>query len=217
MRKELIQAMVDIKHSIIRPFSRSEYHIKAGYLHRKTVPHFDDTSFKDEYQNKVYQKAKFILEENKYSKILDVGCGSAYKLFKFFKQFNFTGVEVGPTLSYLKEKYPKNRFVNFEEIKNENFDIIICSDVIEHVEKPDEFLVEISNIEFEYLFLSTPAREFLPKKYHSGPPRNIHHYREWTTQEFNLFVEDYFHIEESILIEPEDATLLLICTKKSRT
>ncbi len=62
----------------------NEYMIPVEYIIRdKRIPH-DDRNFKDEYQNGVCLEAKSIVIDNNYKKIVDVGCGSAFKLLKYF-------------------------------------------------------------------------------------------------------------------------------------
>lgn len=203
-----------LKYMKLRLTSPSRYGIKKGYVHRSSVPHFDDSPYKDEYQDKVYKEAYEILRIQNYRSVLDIGCGSAYKLIKYFDGVSFVGVEIEPTLTFLKNKYSNKEFSNLVEVSSRKFDLVICSDVIEHIERPDLFLENISQLDFDTLVISTPAREFLSEKSQNGPPSNSHHFREWTTEEFREFLSSYFLIQTSTLIEPEDATLLVVCKKK---
>ena len=61
------------------------YCIDENYISRRQNSHHDDTKFKDEYQNEVYSTARFYLDLVLGKNILDIGCGSGYKLLKFFK------------------------------------------------------------------------------------------------------------------------------------
>ena len=182
-----------------------EYHIKRGYVHRVSVPHYDDTDNKDEWQDGVYAFAKEVFTKNFFTSVLDIGCGSAYKLFKYFDEVEFTGVEVEPTLSFLRNKYSDQEWLYLEQIRRERlFDLVILSDVIEHIERPDEFLRLIKKrIKFKYLIISTPERDLIKGKYNYGPPTNKHHYREWNKVEFNKFISDYFIINKHFYIHNE--------------
>lgn len=194
-------------------FDKGEYQIKKGYRHRETYNYDDDRSYTDEYQQEVYQLANYCMDENQYSSILDIGCGSAFKLLKYFHDKSTVGIDVSPTYEYLKKKYPDRKWIHAsktEDIPTKS-DIIICADVIEHVLEPDKLLNMISKIEFKYLFLSTPERDMLYGIQNYGPPANPTHVREWNYREFNSFVSKYFEIESHQITHIEHTTQLLIC------
>lgn len=192
---------------------KSKFHIKRGYKHRTKVEHFDDISNKDEYQREVYQKANTIFVENRLSSVLDIGCGSGFKLLKHFGKYDFIGVEVEPTLGSIQEKYGKQNFKSWEEIKGKKFDLVICSDVIEHVLDPSNFILEIvNNIKFDYLVISTPERDLVRGSFDYGPPRNPYHFREWNYQEFNKFIGNFVFIINHEIVNEFQGTQL-ICAK----
>ena len=118
------------------------YFIKQNYTHRESVRYHDDTKKSydsDKWQKEVYILAKKYAEEQKYNKILDIGTGSGFKLLKYFKDFNTTGMDLTPTVEWLKNKYPDKSWTDsFEPIYD--MDIIIASDVIEHIADVDLFI-----------------------------------------------------------------------------
>ena len=140
-----------------------KYCIDHNYISRTEFKECHQMSCLDECQNEVYQVADSILKKNNYMTVLDIGCGSAFKLIKFFKHQQFVGLEIDPNLSFLKEKYPFYDFrkSDFTHPMTESFDLIICSDVIEHLLDPDELLFFIKNISFKHLVISTPERTVL--------------------------------------------------------
>jgi len=197
-------------------FKSSRYGIKKGYRHRKNYRYFDDTSLKDEYQNEVYQLARFYADKYAYKKIADIGCGSAYKLMKYFPDLDTTGIDVDPTYTFLKKNYPDRTWINADASSklSVNAEIIICADVIEHVLDPDELLRSISNMQFEWLFLSTPERNMARGWYDYGPPDNEAHVREWNSRELVSYISRYFDIVSHQITNMEQSTQLLVCKKK---
>jgi len=196
-------------------FLEEKYYIKNGYRHRKSYNYDDDTSYQDEYQKEVYQLAKNYLLENNFSKILDIGCGSGFKLISYFGDYQTIGMDVNPTFDYLKKTFPDRTWINAELDSSsipKEVDIIICADVVEHVLKPDELLEMIKKIKFKYLFLSTPERDMLYGIQNYGPPDNPTHVREWNAREFRRFVGEYFNIISHQITHVAHTTQLLVCT-----
>lgn len=193
------------------------YCINPSYIHRQDYIFFDDTPFKDEWQNEVYQLASFGMHPDSQGKVLDIGCGSGFKLLKYFGEFNTIGVEINPTLAWLKEKHPNREWFppGAKAIASNKFEVIICSDVIEHLEDPEWLLNYIAGLDFRFLFFSTPDRSKLPEDQQLGPPVNKHHMREWTAPEFHRFVSRHLNVRHQLnLHEHNGEQQLLICTKK---
>ena len=198
-------------------FYKSTYKIKRGYIHKKEYNYFDDTSNTDKWQLEVYTKAKEYAEKNDCKSIIDYGCGSAYKLMKYFETSETIGIDVSPTYEFLKEKYPTRDWLRFGDFEmNALFaDIVICSDVIEHVLNPDDLLNNIKKIQnVKYIFISTPDRNLAPTE-KSGPPFNPTHIREWSFEELEEYVGMHFDIIEHIISNESQWTQLIIAKNKN--
>lgn len=196
-------------------FKKPKYDIQRGYIHRKEVPHFNDLENKEEWQKEVYEKVREIALLNNFKSICDIGCGSAYKLLKYCSDFDITGVEVEPTLTALKYKYPNHQWMKLEDVMNQEYDIIILSDVIEHIEHPDLFLKTIfDQISFNKLVISTPDRGLMNNNFKYGPPNNKHHYREWTFSEFGFFMKQFVSIEDHFISNKAQFTQVIIGKNK---
>lgn len=175
-----------------------QYCIHDGYNHRLNITHHDDRKYTDRWQKETYNTALAIAEKNGYIDILDIGCGSGYKLVKWFpkEKYNTLGLELEPSLSYLKQTYPELRWELSQCDKpfdNTFFDIevIICSDVIEHFINPDMLLNFIKTIKFEYLVMSTPARDLFSENMSNETPINRCHCREWNMDEFRRYIDSH--------------------------
>lgn len=172
------------------------YEIDLNYVHRDEVAPHDDRSFTDGWQKATYATARMLCDRYQYKSVLDIGCGSAYKLVKDFSDMEITGTELEPTLSYLKHTYPQHKWIlsDFNKTFEREYDIVICSDVIEHIKDPDELLRFIKRIRCKIIVLSTPDRELYGKEFMMGPPRNPCHFREWTYDELYRYLWGKFEI-----------------------
>ena len=133
-------------------------------------------------------------------------------------------------LAWLEQKYPtsKNPLHAWELSvlsscpKCFQTDLIICSDVVEHIVDPDELLNFICQFSFKYLVISTPDREkLLYMEYYgsqsqSGPPVNFAHVREWSFSEFEQYVGNYFDIVEHRNFDRDPYCQVIIAKKKNQ-
>lgn len=158
--------------------------------------------FGDSCQRDVYNKtADISVLHPEYKNVLDVGTGSGFKLMKHFSHLDTLGIDVEPNYSFLLNQYPDRRWEYADYSKKpEHFDIVICADVLEHVLDPDILMQYIKDATPNAIILSTPARELLsiywPEHKPSGPPLNYTHIREWTTGEFENYVNKWFKSNE---------------------
>ena len=126
-----------------------------------------------------------ILQYKDNGKLLDIGCGPGY-LMEEAKKFGFDvyGVEVGNKAAHIaKDKFGNDKVYNgvLEESKFENkyFDIIVMSDVLEHVENPLVLFKLSYNMlnQNSYIIITTPnTNSFTCKSMKSKWPHyNIEH------------------------------------------
>lgn len=174
-------------------FRKETYGIDIRCNQREEAPLFDDTANKDEWQDEVYEVAKKTFDHYEFDSVIDLGCGSGYKLIKYFDSYSTIGIELRKTVDFLKETYPKKKWLEEETYDNLNCDMVICADVIEHVKNPTLFINKLRNqITFEKIIFSTPIRN----RGFFQLPNNIYHYREWTQKEFHGYLSEYFTINE---------------------
>ena len=202
----------------------SDYCIYEGYNHRTEFVTCEQVMHTDEFQNEVYHEARKLCVGNGYKTVLDIGCGSAFKLVKHFRDKKITGLELEPNLSFIKNKYPLYDFreSDFSNPPKEEFDLIICSDVVEHVLDPDELLGFISKINFKHLVISTPERDTIQKLQRGfgwnvhphGPPHNLMHMREWSFDEFEQYISCFFNIDRQFMTPIQKECQVVIASPK---
>lgn len=186
--------------------------IRLDYISRNKIKYQDTSTRTDEYQNDVYKYAHEIAFKYNLINIADIGCGSGYKLLKYFDNFKTIGFDLKLTVDLLNQKYPDRiwKVSNFEESVGV-FDMVICADVIEHVLNPNDLLSWIKSMQAQHIIISTPERDSLVRKGKRtllGPPENNLHIREWNFKEFKKYVGSYFNIIEHKIIEREDCQLI---------
>ncbi|MDP4130580.1 MAG: methyltransferase domain-containing protein [Bacteroidota bacterium] len=148
--------------------------------------------------------------------MIDVGCGSAYKLVHLFENYSTLGIELSDTYNWLTEKYPDKKWMSYEHANPAelNGDLVICSDVIEHIKNPDEMMDFLQKMHFRFLILSTPERDEVRGNNDFGPPENTAHYREWNKREFRNYVSAWFKVQEHLVFDDKSVTQVVVCNQR---
>jgi SAM-dependent methyltransferase len=154
---------------------------------------FDDLPYKAEYQLPVYEFVDKLMQEQKLTSVLDIGCGSGYKLMNVLGKYQTIGAELSPTLEFLQRTYPDRHWVKSDLLSEfpDKVDVVMASDVIEHLEYPDNLILYMQNIGAKYIILSTPNTGST-----LGPPQNGCHIREWTMPQFKAYILTHFKEEQ---------------------
>lgn len=98
--------------------------------------------------------AKKIIKNIDFLNCLDIGCASGFmtsEIYKAYPHARYWGVDIyDKAIEFAKKNYPH---INFKKasatklpFKDENFDLILCFETIEHVEDPKICLMEIKRI-----------------------------------------------------------------------
>jgi len=194
---------------------KPKYGLPRGYLHRRNVVAFDDRQNQDEYQKEVYQFARSFYDERGLNGVLDIGCGSGFKLMKYFGDQPCAGAETDT--EFLRETYPDARWFEVfqEDWKLFPAELIIAADVIEHVPNPDEFLRNLlEHCSAQWFLFSTPDRSLENSPWTFGPPPNECHFREWSFEEFAEFIGRYLHVHRHFISNATQRTQVILGTRK---
>lgn len=189
------------------------YFLPDNYTHRLNNAFFDDTPFEDEWQREVYVYARQLANSNKINSIADIGTGSGFKLLDNFNDCNTLGIDLPVTVEWLKQKYPDRSWSDkFEPVSG--YDLIISSDVIEHLPDPDTLLDLIIQSKPKLIVLSTPDRNLRHLAEQNGPPFNVTHVREWNMPEFKQYIESKLTILDHFISNKEQCTQVVLATLK---
>ncbi|MBE3101817.1 MAG: class I SAM-dependent methyltransferase, partial [Firmicutes bacterium] len=126
------------------------YNIKDGY-HCNPVGHYTGSTRNSiRYQVPVYQFAAKMIQKFGLKSCMDIGCGFGTKIASFLHPVcdDITGIDLAPSIAHCKSTYNFGRwFVDNIEVPHlaldKKFDLILVSDVIEHLLDPDKL--------FEYI------------------------------------------------------------------
>ena len=173
------------------------YRIKPGYTINPNPDYDREHCITDNYQDEVYKTGLDLLRMSNLQSVLDLGTGRAYKLLKYFHHVRTLGIDLPPTVQWLKsrEGYPTRSWAAWPLPAPKDYELLICADVIEHVVDPDQICEFIKEVNPKFAIISTPDRDLLRhRECDDGPPFNGCHVREWSFQEFRAYMSDHFHV-----------------------
>ncbi len=153
--------------------------------------------------------------------ILDAGCGEGFILQRLtdagigkkLEGFDFLdrAIEIG------KKHHPKLNIKQGDiykiDSKANSYDLVICSEVLEHLERPEEALKELIRVSKKYLVLSVPQEplfmlgNLIRGKNVKRFGNDIEHINHWSNRGFVKFVGKYLKIKQNIT--PLPWTLLI--------
>ncbi len=189
-------------HTTILNYRNNHFEIKKGYKYRLKPSYFED-ELPDGFicQPELYSLAYFLGKKTAAENIIDIGCGRATKLARFYPEFNITGIDFGKNIDYCRQNYnfgqwiehdiEKNKSLNLETSSMKN-SIIICADIIEHLINPNSLLALLKSLlkDATLAIISTPERDLERGSDSYGPPENLCHVREWNLKEFERYLEE---------------------------
>jgi len=174
-------------------------HKSSSSLQQKLLNNFEETLIKE------------IRELNPKS-ILDVGCGEGFTLEKLRERnigdqlegvdFLDLAIELG------KKEHPKLNLKTGSiydlDYKDNSFDVVICSEVLEHIDDPAKGLKELVRVSKKYCVLSVPNEpifmlgNLLRGKNISRFGNDIEHINHWTFWQFNTFVRTKLEVKKEL-------------------
>lgn len=135
--------------------------------------------------------------------VLDVGCGEGFTLDRLQREKigkSYEGIEYEQSAVDLAKKlYPSLTFKQGDiyklPYKSNSFDLVVCTEVLEHLENPKKAYRELIRVSKKYILLTVPNEPFftiqrigrLQNIIHLGAhPEHIQH---WTLFAFTKFVK----------------------------
>lgn len=151
------------------------------------------------FQHAVYAYVRRLLRSRRTSRVLDIGCGSGRKAARLIipNCSYYRGIDQASAIDYCKKtiRSPNAEFIvdDLEAPAHRDggpYNVILCADVIEHLENPRGLLELAHDVLAKdgLLVISTPERDVLhgPDMKHSPNPEHV---REWNRREFRQLLE----------------------------
>ncbi len=135
------------------------------------------------YFDNLYNPLKNYLRNHTDGRVLDVGCAYGLLLQRFPKSYQKFGIDVSEHA--VQKARERNPDADIQQHSAEDaflfpdnyFDIVICNDVLEHLEHPTKALENIRRVvkSTGLVYLNLPNLNWFRKTFYSGIDRKEHH------------------------------------------
>ena len=156
--------------------------------------------------------------------VLDVGCGEGNTI-EFLRKKNpelkFEGVDImESSLENARKINPGIHFRNLDifnsHYRENSFDMVLCMEVLEHLEEPEKLVERIKSISKKYCIISVPNEPFWCianmmrlahiKRFGNTP----HHLQNWTAFGLKRFLKEHF---SDVRIKTSSVWTIALCKK----
>jgi trans-aconitate methyltransferase len=173
---------------------RIDTRVQIGHMGKKQVFYPVDTyntTMNKKLQIPVYEEARRVLQKGSFSRVVDIGCGNGSKLEEYIYKLcpSILGFDFDPArLDICKACMPRGTWVKTDLSKPldyslESTDLVICADVLEHLENPLLILDSIPS--GATCIFSTPDVDSIESSVKSNPD----HKQFWTKESFQRLIE----------------------------
>lgn len=162
-------------------------------------------------------------------KLLEAGCGEGHLasiLLNDFENVNYTGFDIDKEMiQQAKDLMPSAQFhvgsiYNLNAYKQENFDLCLVSEVLEHLNEPQKALCTLNELSADYFLFSVPREpvwrilNIIRLKYIKDLGNTPGHFQHWSKKHFIQTIKSHFDIME--IKSPFPWTMILAKQKNQR-
>lgn len=156
--------------------------------------------------SKFFEDLNFCLDSIEVNNILDVGCGEGYitrRIKEHKKGINIEGIDYyGDVIEIARKNCPEIKFLQGSVYDlpygDGTFDLLVSSEVLEHLEEPERAINEIKRISKKYCIITVPNEPYfrianmIRFKYMSSFGNTPGHIQNWTKKDFENLLGKYF-------------------------
>ena len=171
-----------------------------------------------------------LVEKANPSAIHEVGCGEGYWVLRWLEQgLTARGSDFSSTVINLAKNNASERNLSEEAFRQQSIynlqaeqdsaDLVVCCEVLEHLEQPEEALRALQNISQRHVILSVPREpiwsmmNMFRGKYWSEFGNTPAHIQRWSQRVFIQMVSQYFFMEQ--VCAPFPWTMLLCSSDRT--
>lgn len=164
------------------------------------------------------------LEGINFTKVLDAGCGEGYitNIISNIRKSEIHGIDIGEDVLAIAQSNYNNIFFKKASIYNlpyesNSFDLVVACEVLEHLAKPEEALMELQRVSTDWILLSVPREpiwsllNLARGKYIRRCGNTPGHIQRWGKRRFVDLIQEYFEVEK--VMSPLPWTIVL-CKKR---
>jgi len=181
------------------------------------IKHTSQNPLQQFFLKKFNERLLLVVGELSIETILDVGCGEGFTLQKLKDNHigkKLEGIEYDDTAITLGKKMHPQITIKKGDIyklpyKDNTFELILCTEVFEHLEYPEKALKELHRVTKKYCLFSVPHEPiFMLIDYIRGKsPQSIGHINHWSRNGFRKFIEKHFLVQK--IYNPFPWTMIL--------
>jgi len=155
-----------------------------------------------------FERCASLISKLEINSVLEVGCGEGFFLEQLHNRFPHLGLK-GSDIDQLAIEYGMQRLPQFKfqiddvyQLKEDSasFDLVIASEVLEHLDKPEEALKEINRVSRLHVLLTVPNEPIFQlcnlarMKYLKGLGNHPEHVQRWSKSAFKRLISSFFRI-----------------------
>ncbi len=151
-------------------------------------------------------------------KILDAGCGEGFilkKLYELKLGKHLEGIDASKKAIEIGKKLHPFLDLKLGDIykfsyKNDSFDLVICTEVLEHLDDPQKALSDILRVSLRYVVLTVPNEPWWTLFNYTKWRKDTGHINHWTSKNFEKFVEENSKLKILDIKHPFPWTMILV-------
>ncbi len=158
--------------------------------------HTSKNPLKKFFINNYFNNFLELISDLKIETVLDAGCGEGFTLNKLKQNGigqKYEGIDYSEDAIKLGRKIYPNLDIKKGDIynllyKENSFDLIICTEVLEHLDDPQKALSDILRVSSRYILLTVPNEPWFTLFNFTQWGKDIGHINHWSSFSFQKFI-----------------------------